>query len=228
MRKLTQRLYSAPEVQRMVRMSDWIKDDTLLERALNARRDKQFKSFEAVYVNRVSDEILLVYEHGGGDTRSREDFERFLADLQKVISSGPMHILEGNFPYGEDFPDKVPSLLQQVPTLFGVPPDDLDLSMESLKLLDKAFEGNDISQGLEDPYFAALMAYCGEAIRLATNGQWEMRRSDRFPDIWEPWIIPAVGLPISVADELFESLHEDIPFSLYGRMEAARFLSQPR
>jgi hypothetical protein len=230
MRTLTQTYFTNVQITEILRLPEWQRDHSLLDRTLMAIKDEQYQPvYSSAYLNTRTREVLLVFSHdGSGDTRSSDEFERFLERLQAPADLSPRHILDRRFRHGLDFPSLVPQLIVQLPLLLSISAEELDLSMSSLHAIDKALEAKDLDQALEEPYFSGLLAYCGEVMRLAVNGQWQMVYPPQFPQIWEPWIVPERGTPINLGHEMVEALHESVPFSIAGSLEAARFLSQPR
>jgi hypothetical protein len=212
----------ADQVRPLLQSPGWRRDDERLKIILDAKQDKsiELKLFEAVYVNEQTDEVLLEYEYGWAYVFSRESFDGFVNKLRRTVYSGSRHILAGKFPYGVDFPAQVMSLIQQLPGLMELPPDDLDFTFDSLKSFDRVLKGADVGEALEAPLFSALVAYCGEILRRAMPGDWYMHKAEQDADVWEPWVRSSDGAYIDVGFALYRSLEEDYPMSLEGRIRA--------
>jgi hypothetical protein len=210
----------AAQIRVLLQSLGWQRDDQRLKIILDAKQYKKRKLFEAVYVNEQTDEVLLEYEYGWAYLFSRESFARFVEKLGRTTYSGPQHILADKFPYGMNFPAQAINLIQQLPDLMGLPPDDLDFTFDSLKSLDRILSEADLDEALDAPVFPALVAYCGEVLRRAIQGEWDMRNAEKFADIWEPWIRSAEGASIDVGLAIYRSLEENYPLSLEGRIRA--------
>lgn len=218
----------ADQIRQLLQSPGWERDDQRLKVIMDAKQYKRRKLFEAVYVNEQTDEVLLEYEYGWAYLFSHESFERFADKLRRTTYSGPQHILAGKFPYGVSFPAQAISLIQQLPRLMGLPPDDLDFTFDSLKAFDRVLKDADLDEALEAPIFSALVAYCGEVLRRAIQGDWYMHNAEKFADIWEPWVRSADGTWIDVGFAIYKSLLEDYPMSLEGRIRAEYELWQLR
>jgi hypothetical protein len=215
----------ADQIRQLLQSLGWERDDERLKIIMDTNHDKRFKTFETVYVNEQADEVLLEYEYGWAYLFSRESFDRFVDKLRRTraaYESGSrfQHILAGKFPYDMNFPAQVVSLCQQLPRLMELPPDDLDFTFESLQSFDRVLIESDLEEALEAHIFPLLVAYCGEVLRRAIQGEWYMRNAEQFADIWEPWVRSANGASINVGFAVYKSLEEDIPFSLEGRIRA--------
>ncbi len=101
------------------------------------------KTGACVYSN-PDGQVIHVYSRanvGGLLYLESNDFVSRLAKLRaygeafRAQYGESRHVLEGHFLYGEDFPQHVPALLDQIPALFKVPREALDYSWESLDLL---------------------------------------------------------------------------------------------
>jgi hypothetical protein len=223
----------ADQIYQLLQSSRWDRDDEQLKVIMDAKHNKRHKTFEAVYVNEQTDEVLLEYEYGWAYLFSRASFEGFVNKLRRTraaYESGSrfQHILAGKFPYGVNFPTQVMSLCQQLPRLMELPPDDLDFTFDSLKSFDRVLSDADIDEALEAPIFPALVAYCGEVLRRTIQGEWDMRNAEKYADIWEPWVRSADGASIDVGFAVYKSLEEDYPMSLEGRIRAEYELWQLR
>jgi hypothetical protein len=223
----------AHQIRQVLQSPRWERDDKRYKAIMDAKHNKLDKTFKAVYVNEQTDEVLLEYEYGWAYLFSRESFDGFVDKLRRTraaYESGLrfQHILAGKFPYGLDFPAQAMSLVQQLPRLMGLPPDDLDFTFDSLKSFDRILKDADLDEALEAPIFSALVAYCGEVLRRAIQGDWEMRPAQQDPDIWEPWVRSSDGTGINIGLAIYKSLEEDYPFSLEGRIRAEYELWQLR
>lgn len=91
------------------------------------------------------------------------------------------------------FIENIESVLTGVPEILRVPSTRLDLSVESLSLLDKAVRERGGEPFLERDVFGPIVAYVGEVIRGLTGGTWGaqyIKSSDHDFDVgWIPSII---------------------------------------
>jgi hypothetical protein len=63
-----------------------------------------------------------------------------------------------------------------------------------------------------------LIAYVGEVVRIAINGEWQMRQ-DNDSDIWEPMIASQNGKVSSFCILIFDELYEAEEISFYDIAE---------
>nr|MBA3872642.1 hypothetical protein [Anaerolineae bacterium] len=127
----------------------------------------------------------------------------------------PSHVLEGIFPYQKNFVDFIPTLIDTLSAKLKIPRAELNLTEDSLFRLDNAIRRYGKKKSLSPEIFPAIVAYCGEVVRHAVNGEWEMLPAQDFEGIWEPWI---------VKDEryfnpflwTYDELYEQSPFSIAG------------
>jgi len=167
----------------------------------------------------------------------RNDFVSRLTKLRTHVEAfraqygDSMHILEGHFLYGEDFPQYVPALLDQIPTLFKVPREALDHSWESLDLLTRKVKHMGRQRALEPQYFAPIVAYIGECIRALVKGEWLMVRSWQMPAIWEPCVKGKDGRIHDAYFVYYEMLDDSAdtpsPISLASAVSFARPVRDP-
>jgi hypothetical protein len=210
----------ADQIPPLLQSPAWKRDDALYKALMDAKKDTGFKTFEAVYVNEQRDEVLLEYEYGWGTLFSFESFDGFVSRLRRPIQYRTGHIMEFRFLYGASFPGQVTQLVQQLPELMGLSPDVLDFTFESLQSFDRILMESDLEEALEAHIFPVLVAYCGEILRRVIHGEWDMRRAQVDPNIWEVWVRSTDGAAIDVGNAVYTSLEEDVPFSLEGRIRA--------
>ena len=103
------------------------------------------------------------------------------------------HILHGRSPDGPSFAELVPGRLATLPNILGLPTAKLDLSLKSIRSVEKAVKRIGFQQCLKETIFPALLAYIGEVMRQQVQGKWQMVPSEQESGIWEPWIEDQLG-----------------------------------
>ncbi len=204
-------------VREMLRDSVWVRD-TVLEQAYY----DSYHGLPEKYIYRhPSGEVLEVMlpRKTGRLYRSRAEFEQYLQWMQEPHQ--PTHILEGHMLYGEDFPEHVPQLIDDLARLLKIPRDVLDGSMESLKAVDSAIKKYGKRKSLEAAVFSALVAYSGEVVRQYVQGKWKMRFEGAYAPVWEPWIVDPQDRYCTPFIYLYEDLAEKRGTSLASSMSVA-------
>ena len=146
------------------------------------------------------------------------------ARLERRISQLAMLI-----PQGVDFPNQVPTLIDNLAVELRLDRNSLDGSEESLEKVDETLRTLPTERILSARIFAPLLAYTGEVIRRAVDGIWEMRlTSDGVT--WEPWIVEANGRA-SAPSKLYKDLMEYDPVSVRafvaGTLGARKLIGRP-
>jgi hypothetical protein len=130
--------------------------------------------------------------------------------LNEFDPSDNGHILRKITRDRPDFPEDLRLWKQQIAEYLHLDPDQLDGTMHSLALIDKAQKKLKVKQkDFFKHLYPPLVGYIGEVIRLAVNGRWYMERAKDDPDIWEPTIIAADGQPISWWSQMYDFADED-------------------
>lgn len=161
-----------------------------------------------------------VYRHTNGDMLLI-GYNSSVLYQQVLYIENAKSILNGRFPYSEDFPDHIDSLIAQLSSLLNIPQSELR-HMESLLSGEKKIKRVDRKTCLEIPYFPAMLAYLGELIRLSVNGSWKMELSKSEVKTWEPWIVNANGI---THDAFFLFYYEMLEERLYKQRAPLRLAS---
>lgn len=167
---------------------------------------------DPIYVHPDGRVLNVFPEHyvtRGGLYPTREEFELLLGGMEANYFKGPRHILQDRLPYGQDFVEHVPALVDELAVLFNIPRAELDNSMESLNKLQPKVRRRGYRNCLEAPIFPALVAYLGEVMRQQVNGQWLMRPPWQVPDIWEPYIVDPQGRECNSWSQLYDIFAEN-------------------
>jgi hypothetical protein len=158
---------------------------------------------------------LSEFDQSGRIYPSREEFDELLKIIEDGKALGAQHVLAGRFPYGQDFPDHVPQLVDELATLLKIPRAELDNSYASLEKVDAKVRHIGRARSLEVPIFPALLAYVGEVMRAVTNGHWEMRLDVHYKTL-EPLVVDPEGRICKPFLIVFDQLYEQHPFSIAG------------
>lgn len=204
------------EIKEMLKDQLWVLDRDLTKQlaSLLASKSNVYRHPDGRLLN-VDDGSEPEYDGTGILYETEEDFSLLLQSLVSMQSVKPQHILTNRLPQGKDFIQDVPHLVDELPGLLNLPEADLDKSVDSLIQVDEAIEKIGQRECMEPPYFPALVAYAGEVLRTVRGGKWEMFPAQRFPEIWEPWIIDAQGYYCDPFLTVYKSLDEP-PFSIAG------------
>lgn len=214
------------QVQRLLQDGGWVLNDDLTARhkiAMNQPRADFL--FSSIYYHESREECLLVWgEECGAEGigagllyRSRKDMEQEIeASRRLFLKYGPLqpnafrgfHVLYKSIPQGQDFPAHVPALLEQLPALLSIPAEQLNGTLESMKLVNKAIRRIGVPECSDPPIFPALVAYVGEYVRREIGGEWFVRLVDN-QGTWEPLIRFADGSAIAVGMEVMDGIASD-------------------
>ncbi|MBI3911833.1 MAG: hypothetical protein HY320_13000 [Armatimonadetes bacterium] len=121
------------------------------------------------------------------------------------------HVLEGHLPGGSSFPDCVPGLIDQLALRLRIPREQMDGSLDSLEVVDATLRRMEDAEGIapDDPdLIAPVVAYVGEVLRKAVDGEWEMV-FDKEHQVWEPYIVDKRGRRYNPWLEPCKALLED-------------------
>lgn len=194
-------------IQELLKDSQWIVDEELSSKVAPNK----------VYVH-PDGRLLNAFTFGNGKLYpKREEFNKLLQIMEENKGRGAQHILAGRFPYGEEFPQHVPQLIDDLATLLKIPRSELDGSMESLSNVEAKVKRLGRKKCLEAPIFPALVAYMGEVMRLQIRGRWDMRLAISDDKTWEPWIFDSEGRSCTPFIDLYDMLYEPSePISIRG------------
>jgi hypothetical protein len=139
-----------------------------------------------------------------------------LQSLEEIKRRGgkPKHMLKGVLPQGSNFPANVPCLIEELADKLKIPKEELDKSEASLAKIDAKVKRLGRRKSLEPPMFSALVAYVGEVMKAATDGEWEMLLA-ADGETWEPWVV-ANGRYFNPFVVVYDELYEQSPFSIQG------------
>lgn len=133
-----------------------------------------------------------------------------LLSKKQAESHYPQHVLEGCLPHGLEFPDKVPALIAELPSLLKLSPEVFNYSVESLPQIDRKLKRLGRLKCTTPPVFPALVAYTGELLlRKYKGGYWRMVIGSWPEILWEPWLVRADGRVCNLALNLFDAFNED-------------------
>ncbi len=161
--------------------------------------------------------ILVVAEDGVGNLYdSVGDWEVELDLLIELLNRGPVHILYNQLPNQEQFVTEIPSLILKLAKELELGIAELDKTLESLLIVDQAIARKD-RQGYIDncdkKILGSLIAYIGEVIRSALNGEWQIKQHSQSE--WEPMVIAPNGKTFSFCIMVFDELYEAQESSFY-------------
>jgi hypothetical protein len=148
--------------------------------------------------------------------QSAADFDIVLQRAQ--ANSADMvggHILVDRMSYGEDFPDHVDHLIQELGVALKLTTEQLDRSFESLSLVERKTEARGFEKCGRLPLFQMILAYVGETMRIRIDGEWFMRYV-KEDDVWEPWLKDQQGRCCTPFGFLYDKYVDAEPVSLNG------------
>lgn len=208
-RKSLQRRFSAKRIQSLLKESKWTVDYKLTAQIPNDLYISEiYKSSDG--------ELLAVLRDGAGILfESTETWLSYLKSLESLQNQGPIHLLHGRIPQGQNFVNQVPELIQELAVRLNIPSEHLDKSENSLTIVDRAVQRKGSGKCLEAKIFAPLVAYVGEVIKQEVNGRWEMRPTED-PETWEPWIVDSQGQSHPPFIIIYDELYESPQCSIYG------------
>lgn len=185
-----EKLVRPRQVKELLQDTGWQLDEDLTQAVREVFNNPRAKAPGIVYTHTDGRTMHL---YAGMDSEgtfylTRERLVEKITRVRAAMARGTHHMLEGHFLYGEDFPQHVPALLDQIPALFKVPREALDHSWESLDLLTRKVKHLGRKRALEPQYFAPIVAYIGECIRVQVKGEWLMVQSWQHQAIWEPCV----------------------------------------
>lgn len=138
------------------------------------------------------DKLLFVNKRGRGLLyESRQAYLDYLQDCRDY-NSRPGHLFDMVMP-GRDktFLTEVPRLVDTLAEKLRIPRDQLDLSIDSMRLVDRRVRRD--RRALTPELYPELLAYVGEVIRAETGGRWVSIVADSDGETLEPWILGPDG-----------------------------------
>ncbi len=161
--------------------------------------------------------ILAVSQAGTGNLyNSVNDWQSELDELVELGKRDPVHILYSQIPSAERFMEEIPSMISNIAKKFEINPFELDRTLESILILDKAIARNNqrsyANNNME--ILGSLIAYIGEVIRITINGEWRIKQ-DSGSSAWEPVIVAQNGKISSFCIIVFDELYEAEESSFY-------------
>ncbi len=161
--------------------------------------------------------ILAVSKAGTGNLyNSVNDWQSELDELVELGKREPVHILYNQIPSAERFMEEIPSMISNIAKKFEINPFELDKTLESMLILDKAIaRNNQLSYANNNmEILGSLIAYIGEVIRITINGEWLIKQ-DSGSSAWEPVIVAQNGKIASFCIIVFDELYEAEESSFY-------------
>jgi hypothetical protein len=128
-----------------------------------------------------------------------------------------MHYLEGR-ELGEDFPSRVPALLDRCRTWVEDNGGRFELSLEGLEAMDIICERVGRESCFEPDLYPMLVAAAGEVMRRSKNGWWEVRTPDSHPSIHEVWIRDARDWTWDAGWVVFKAMDDPVDLSFVADM----------
>ena len=206
-RKISSRSLSTKKIQTIIKAPEWTLDTKL---TANIPDDLYIS---AIYTG-SDGKLLTVLKDGAGRLYdSREAWLSQLESIEALRNQEPVHLLHERLPQGQNFPNEVPNLIEELAVKLSIPVEQLDKSKDSLKKVDQAVRRKRPSKCLEAEIFAPLVAYVGEVIRQQAGGHWEMR-ANYYGDVWEPWLIDAQDRCIPIFSSVYDELYEEARCSI--------------
>jgi hypothetical protein len=192
-------------------------NDCSLDPSLNSETpDNLLFVFNETY-RCVNGKILAVSKSGTGNLYgSVNDWQTELEELVDLGKREPVHILYNQLPSQEQFIEEIPSLISNLARELEIVPSELDRTQESLLILDQAITRKNRQSYIDSSskkILGSLIAYIGEVIRVAINGEWQIRQNSESG--WEPVIISSNGTTSSFCIMVFDELYEAESSSFY-------------
>lgn len=209
--KAKSKLLSRKQIRELFEQQEWTLDEDLSE---------QVSKFSSIYTSIDRRVLILFNDQKGRLYPSLTEFLYFLEQGKAIQTAGPQHILKGRFPYGQDFLEHVPRLVDALAVKFRLPRETLDLTVASLEVIDQKIRRYGKRKALEADVYPLLVAYVGEVMRHNTRGRWEMRQYKEDETIWEPWVIDPEGLECNPWLPVYDELYEQVPFSIAAAASA--------
>ena len=150
--------------------------------------------------------ILFLFEGEPATGSLWDSRSAVLESLRRPTESTRDHVLNGRFPLGRNFPERIPELVAHLADQLELQDEELNFTVESLKRLDARMkERIKPEDRLGSGVFPSLVAYLGEVVRQRVEGTWEMRHAGHA-EVWEPWIHSPDGREFAPFICLFEQL----------------------
>jgi len=197
----------------------YIRDNNcLIDQSLNSQTPSNLLFvFDKTY-QCANGEILAVSKDGTGKLYdSINDWQAGLDELIDLGNREPVHILYSQIPSQERFVEEIPSLISNLAKEFELGSSELDRTLGSLLILDRAIASKNRQDYIDDnsnrKILGSLIAYIGEVIKSAINGEWQTKQNSGWG--WEPIIIDRNGKISSFCIMVFDELYEAEESSFY-------------
>lgn len=197
----------------------YIRDNNcLIDQSLNSQTPSNLLFvFDKTY-QCANGEILAVSKAGTGNLYdSINDWQAGLDELIDLGNREPVHILYSQIPSQERFVEEIPSLISNLAKEFELGSSELDRTLGSLLILDRAIASKNRQDYIDDnsnrKILGSLIAYIGEVIKSAINGEWQTKQNSGWG--WEPIIIDLNGKTSSFCIMVFDELYEAEESSFY-------------
>ncbi|MCM0590891.1 MAG: hypothetical protein KA716_11945 [Gloeotrichia echinulata DEX184] len=198
----------------------YIKDnDCSLDTSLNSQTPTDLLFvFDKIY--RCTDgKILAVSKAGTGNLYgSTRDWQSELDKLVELGKREPVHILYNQIPSPERFIQEIPYLVSNLARELELDLSEMNKTLESLLIVDQAIESKNRQGYIDDSsnrkILGSLIAYVGEVVKTAIDGQWLIKR-DNNGSGWEPVIVGSNGKTSSFCVMVFDELYEAEESSFY-------------
>jgi len=110
--------------------------------------------------------------------------------------------------YGQQFPDFVPQLIDQLPTLVNIDKDKLSFDSTGMDLVDEALKWNGTNYKLFDIWFPSVLAYYGQCyIEAHKDGVWKTTNDSEYK-VWIPELKLSDGTMAWDWRDFYKSLYE--------------------
>ena len=192
------------------------KHSCLLEPALNSQTPNDLLFVLNETYQCANRKVLAVSKAGTGNLYdSVDDWQTGLDELVELGNREPVHILYNQIPSQERFIKEIPSLISNLAKEFEIDPFELDKTLESLLVLDRAIisKGRNCIDNSNRKILGSLIAYVGEVVKSAINGEWQIKQNSG--SIWEPVIAAPNGKISSFCIMVFDEFYESEETSFY-------------
>lgn len=157
-KKLNARNLTNKQVKELLQQPSWTVEEEL---------SKQLKC--TAYVS-TEDRVLLHREVM--QSRLYENKQDLLDLLKQGKKRFDQQVLWYESVQRQEFASRIPRLLDELGQKLGISATKLDYTLESLGVIDAKLNQRKREEYFKQEVFAALVAYVGETIKKATNGQW--------------------------------------------------------
>lgn len=192
------------EIKQLLIDVEWSKDDQLTERR------HQVNPLLQVYQLADGRVLDFIPNKRGYVYRSKEVYVGILFERRSM-----REFMDAPIQERESFLDEISSLIQQLPALLSLSQDDLDFSINSLPVVERAVNAIGRYKGMHGILFSALVAYVGEVIQANKSTKWLMVQ---FRDHWQPFLVTEDNRrysPIGIVFDTFELVTDELVLEYY-------------